>query len=486
MAPKYSLSLDDLTEDEEKYISTTTNYTNNASSNYSDDELNSHIASPMSLDPYLDVPPENFESESDDETPVSSTSSGLLTMEDPYGDFQEEDESTSVENFVDPRDSVERAKWIDEFGGINDAQTKAEIGSFNLDQVLADGIDAGAADVKIKSYDQVVFKILGRTVRQPKYGIIQPETIKALYEIEVEEVLKATFAQYYGLDTSYTMTETRHAGSRARLSVSRERGEMYMVFRLISNTIPTPEQLGIPKEIIEWTHRSAGVIMVNGKTGSGKSTTMASLLNEINMNDPLSIITLEKPIEYLLGNKGQGDVYQRDIGPGLDSVSFAQGLKDALRQSPDIILVGEVRDREEVTTLLEASDSGHLSLTTMHTNSASQTISRIKSLFQGEEERVLDALSSNAVGFCNQLLVLSPDKAKRTAVREILSFEDPEVRQLVKGGHADKLLDYQIDRQATMEHELARGIAGGVLNREEAYRASARPEILTDALKKLG
>lgn len=213
------------------------------------------------------------------------------------------------------------------------------------------------------------------------------------------------------------------------------------------------------------------------------STTLASMIREIQLKYPKKIITVEKPVEYVYGVTGRAVVLQREVGR--DTKSFSAGLDSAMRQHPDVILVGEVRNKEEANALLYASDTGHLAFSTMHTNSAADTLNRIKRMFTGDEQiRVLGDLSESARGFVNQLLVPSPDGKSRFAVREILDLEDEGVKDLIRHGNVRGLRDYQMEQEITMEHELLKAVLDGSTTAKDAYNASPNRVRMSDLFKK--
>ena len=213
------------------------------------------------------------------------------------------------------------------------------------------------------------------------------------------------------------------------------------------------------------------------------STTLASLIREIQLRYPKKVITVEKPVEYVYGVTGRAVVHQREVGR--DTKSFGAGLDSAMRQHPDVILIGEVRNKEEAEALLYASDTGHLAFSTMHTNSAADTLNRIKRMFSGDEQiRVLGDLSESARGFVNQLLVPAPDGKSRFAVREVLDIEDEDVKDLIRHGNVRGLRDYQMEHEITMEHELLKAVLDGSATPRDAYNASPNRPRMTDLFKK--
>lgn len=214
------------------------------------------------------------------------------------------------------------------------------------------------------------------------------------------------------------------------------------------------------------------------------STTLASLLKRIQLTRPQKIITLERPVEFMFGYEGKARVHQREIG--LDSRSFEAGLTSAMRQAPDIIMVGEVRNQTEVNELLRSAETGHLSISTMHTNSAAATLNRIKSLYSGDDQkRVLATLGDVARGFANQVLVKSPDETKRTAVREVLTVT-PEVSRMILKGDVEAIREYQIRKEITMEHGLVKAVKDGNCTPKVAMSQSSYPHLMRELFEKNG
>lgn len=216
------------------------------------------------------------------------------------------------------------------------------------------------------------------------------------------------------------------------------------------------------------------------------STTLASMIREIQLRYPKKIITVEKPVEYVYGVSGRGVVHQREVGR--DTRSFGAGLDSAMRQHPDVILIGEVRNKDEANALLYAADTGHLTFSTMHTNSAADTLNRIKRMFSGEDQvHVLGVLSEASHGFVNQLLVRTADGKGRFAVREILDITDnDDVKDLIRHGNVRGLRDYQMEHRITMEHELLKAVESGQATARDAYNASPNRSRMADLLRKNG
>lgn len=358
-----------------------------------------------------------------------------------------------------------------------------ELEGFDIDEVLATAIDYGASDVHVNADDTVAFTIRNDIHRIDKFGKPSPVVLGRLARSLISNVLEADFNETFELDTSYVLRSSRHAGRRTRLNIGRSFGVEFLVFRVVADVIPTPDQLGVPDFLLEWFDSPRGLVMVNGPTGTGKTTTIASLVQNIQMTTPKKIITVEKPIEFIYGVKGRSLVVQREVG--IDSRSFNNSLTSAMRQKPDVILVGEVRNREEFSELLRAAESGHFSVSTMHTYSAPATLNRIRSLFDGDEQRrILSTLADVSVGFANQVLLKTPDGKQMFAVHELLPV-DYSVRSLIREGDVSGLRQYQIDHEFTMEHALAKVVNEGRATFQEARRQATDRHLFDSLSAKL-
>lgn len=204
--------------------------------------------------------------------------------------------------------------------------------------------------------------------------------------------------------TDYDTSFVSSSGVRFRVNLLQQMGQRAAVLRRVKANVPTFEELGLPGELLtEWITRPAGIVIVSGRTGSGKSTTLAACLEWINLHQHRHIITIEDPVEYVFTPKGS-IFTQREIG--VDTPGFAEGLRRALRQCPDVILVGEIRDKDTAETALQAAETGHLVLTTVHASSAAESVERLQTLFAGSgTERFLRFFSEVLIGiFCQQLL----------------------------------------------------------------------------------
>lgn len=425
---------------------------------------------------------------------------------DPNGDDEGEPEDAEIDSFISMNDSIEALERIT-LGIIDDDEDEDdeddypprakssfelldteddldELGGFNLDAVISKAIESNASDIHINADDEVAFTILNDIYRMSEFGMLTPNITQRLQLEIISHVLESDFVQELELDTAYVVKTGKHAGRRLRLSVGKSFGNIFMVFRVISDRIPTPEELGITGTLLDWCQLPNGLVMMNGPTGTGKSTTLASLVRQIQLTRRQKIITIEKPIEYVYGTDGLGLVTQREVGK--DSRTFAGALTSAMRQAPKIILIGEVRNKVEVNELLRAAETGHLAISTMHTNSAPATINRIKSLYEGDDQiRILGSLADVSRGFANQVLVKTPDGKGRFAIREVLEVNET-VSSLILKGDVAGLQKYQMGEKITMDHELVRAAAGNFCTVAEARAQSAMPNRFDRILKEMG
>ncbi len=218
---------------------------------------------------------------------------------------------------------------------------------------------------------------------------------------------------------------------RYRVNVFKQRGSMSAVIRLVGTSIPSPEELGIPKSVIDLYTKKRGLVLVTGPTGSGKSTTLASLIDKINTNCASHVITLEDPIEYLHQHK-LSMVNQREIG--LDTQSYSNALRAALREDPDVILVGEMRDLETISTAITAAETGHLVFSTLHTIGAASTIDRIIDVFPPhQQQQIRIQLSMVLESVISQTLIPTADGHGRAAAFEVM-HASPAIKNLIREG----------------------------------------------------
>lgn len=357
-----------------------------------------------------------------------------------------------------------------------------DLKGFNLDEVISVAIERGASDIHITPGDTVSYTINGSVYRVEQFGVIEPIVTETLHRGIISNVLEAEFVDLYSLDASYVVRTGRHRGRRLRLALGKaNHGQITMEFRVISDNIPKPSELGITGSLLDWVKLPNGLVMMNGPTGTGKSSTLASLVKEIQRTRREKIITVEKPIEYVFGNDGLGIVVQREVG--VDARSFSAALDLMMREAPNIIVVGEVRNRNEVEQLLRAAETGHLVISTMHTNSAAETINRISSLFSGDDQkRILRTLGDISRGFANQVLVPTLDGKGRFAVREVLDI-NLEVSEMIANADTRGIKNYQMRNKITMEHMLVNSVIEGKCTIDGARSKSSNPFLFDKIIK---
>lgn len=357
---------------------------------------------------------------------------------------------------------------------VNEFRDSGWVGYFNLDLILSEAIEAGASDVHITPDMSIYFSVLGRTIACEKYGIPSSEILYHLRGSLMTNVQQSEYARDLNMQFAYRIYFGPYQNTRFRVSIGKTNSSDFLVFRHISNVIPSLSDINMEEEVYGWTKSSSGLVLVCGATGSGKSTTLASILRDVQLNRNLKITTAENPIEYAYPTDGKGLVVQREVGA--DVHTFMDAIDSAMRQKPDMILLGEVRNAEEVSELIKAAESGHVSFSTMHTNSASTTVNRILSLYTGaERSRILSTLSDTLLGIVNQVLVRSIDGKSQMAVREVLS-NNREVRSLIFQGDVRGIREYQNRNEITMEWNLARAYLAGKCTREEARFHSPYPD----------
>lgn len=354
------------------------------------------------------------------------------------------------------------------------------VGFTNLDMILSEGIEAGASDVHLTPEQGVAFTINGDIYHEEQYAIPSGDVMDDLIHAILTNVEYSEYAPTRDYDFAYEIGHGPYTGRRFRGNVGRTFGKDFLVFRIINDVIPSMQSLGVDKELQEWAELPSGLWMICGPTGTGKSTTLASIVRHMQLTTPKKIITIEKPIEYTYPNDGKALIVQREVG--IDTNSFSNGLTAAMRENPDVILIGEVRNNEEVSELLRAAESGHLAISTMHTNAVATTINRIQSLFDGDERgRILSTLSDTLRGLGNQALVKGPN-GKRFAVRELLTFNQ-ETRKLVAAGDVAGIRDYQRKHHITMEDKLVKLVLDKKCSMKEARSKAAFPDEFDEIYK---
>lgn len=306
----------------------------------------------------------------------------------------------------------------------------------HIDELLHTVVDRNCSDLHICVDSPPVVREDGALFRLNYQNFTPQQTHRLMYEIISDDNV-TKFEQTKELDFSYALPlplhmRTETSGSvraRFRVNMFRDRGSVAAAFRLISSRIPTVEELNLPPILKHLSERPRGLILVTGPTGSGKSTSLAAMINHINTNFTHHIITIEDPIEYLHTHK-QCVVNQRELGQ--DTLSFGNALRASLREDPDILLVGEMRDMETIGLAITAAETGHLVFATLHTNNAAESIDRIIDVFPpGQQEQVRVQLSNNIVAIISQQLLPRSNGPGRIPANEIM-VATPAIRNLIR------------------------------------------------------
>ena len=318
--------------------------------------------------------------------------------------------------------------------------------NLTLEDILKIAGEKNASDIHLTAGKPVVLRIDGE-ITELEGDNLTPKDVEEfagpLFEDNLR--LKEEFDKNGEVDFSFSLK----GQSRIRVNVFHQRGSMAVAMRLLPFRIPEPHELGLPEAVQEFCHLQRGLVLVTGATGSGKSTTLASLINLINRNYKKHIITLEDPIEYL--HKHQNSVVnQRELGS--DTISYANALRAALRQDPDVILVGEMRDLETISTAITAAETGHLVFSTLHTNSAPETIDRIVDVFPPYQQQQIRVQLANVIeGVVSQQLIHKDAEAGRVAAFEVM-VANPAIRNLIRENKAYQLTSQiQINKRMGMQ-----------------------------------
>lgn len=302
-----------------------------------------------------------------------------------------------------------------------------------LEKFLEKAREQKASDLHCTLNAKPSIRVYGRLQKLDYPALTQPDLEELVMELLTTEQ-KQELSAVGEIDLAYVDSK----GERYRINVFRQQGSYALALRLLAKQLPTCEELLLPQSICSFTNLKQGLVLITGATGSGKSTTLAALVNRINCERKGHIITLEDPIEYQHTHQ-QSLVNQREVGN--DTRSFASGLRSALREDPDVLMVGELRDKETVTAALMAAETGHLVLTTMHTNDAVATVNRILDMFPECQQQVRGQLADCLQGIASQELLPQKDGKGRVAAFEVLVITSA-LRALIREGKTHQLTSF--------------------------------------------
>jgi len=348
----------------------------------------------------------------------------------------------------------------------------------NMDELLRVMVEREASDLHMKTGSPPVLRIDGRLTPYGDSRLTTEDMEEAFRQITTEEQ-RETFAKELELDFAYSISGL----ARFRVNAALQRGTISLAFRRVNWRIPSIDELGLPQVCKLLIMKPDGLVLVTGPTGSGKSTTLAAMLDYLNERDARRVVTIEDPIEYLFRDK-KCFFTQRELGS--DTRSFANALKHVLRQDPDVILVGEMRDLETIATALTAAETGHLVLATLHTPSAPQAIDRIIDVFPPHQQgQIRVQLATSLEGVLYQTLVPRADGNGRVAAVEVM-IATPAIRNLIREGKSYQMANViQTGSQhgmQTMNQALRDLYREGVITLEDALAKSSNPEELRELI----
>jgi twitching motility protein PilT len=352
----------------------------------------------------------------------------------------------------------------------------------SLLQLLKFAVDQGASDVHLVAGCQPALRVNGRIVRVKTEAMTREQTRKLCYSV-LSDAQKSKFEEARELDFSFDVKNL----ARFRANYFFQKNAVTGVFRRVPVTIPKFQDLGLPNSVAELCNLPYGLVLVTGPTGSGKSTTIASMIDKINTERYGHIVTLEDPIEFVHSHKNC-IVNQREVG--VDTASYKAAMKYLLRQDPDYCLLGEMRDLETIDAALLTAETGHLVFATLHTNSAIQTINRIVSVFPSEQqERIRVLLSFTLQAVISQRLIPSIQGGRVAAIEFLLMT--PSIRNLVRENKLHQIaammqVGQEKSGMVTMNQSLLNLLIKRKIDMKTAFASSPEPEQLDQLLKKAG
>ncbi len=355
-----------------------------------------------------------------------------------------------------------------------------------MEELLGDALARGASDIHISVGSSPVFRISGKLVRAEYPPLTREDSQRLIFSVLTNEQ-RRTLEQNWELDFSYGIQGL----GRFRVNVYKSRGSYAAALRSITFNVPSLEDLGLPPVVKEIAAKPRGLVLVTGSTGSGKSTTLAAMINWINQNKSQHILTIEDPIEFVHTSQ-MSIVHQRELGQ--DTRSFANALRSALREDPDVILVGEMRDLETISLAITAAETGHLVMGTLHTSSAIQTVDRMVDVFPPEQQhQIRIQLSNSLIAVFSQALVPRINEMKervgRIMAQEIMIVTPAMANMIREGKTAQMYSSIQTGSaqgMQTLEMALKDLYQQGVVMYEDIMGKTSRPDDLRRMLDAIG
>jgi twitching motility protein PilT len=348
-----------------------------------------------------------------------------------------------------------------------------------IDKLLKLAVDNGASDLHLRVPSRPVLRIDGMLHVQESLAAMTPKDLEYAFESITTPDQRKSFYEEMELDFAYGIPKL----ARFRVNALKQRGSISLAFRRVPFHIQSIDDLGLPQICKDLILKPRGLILVTGPTGSGKTTTMAAMIDHLNEYTWKNVITIEDPIEYLYHNKNC-IIAQRDLGD--DTRSFSVALKHALRHDPDVIAVGEMRDLETVSTAIAAAETGHLVLGTLHTTDASQTVDRMIDIFPPSQQQQIRLQLSQVFEAVLSQTLLPRLKGGRIAAFEILTA-NPAVRNLIREHKTFELSNVMQlnakDGMQNLDQALTQLVRDKIVSQEEAMAKSSNPERLTKLLQ---
>lgn len=341
-----------------------------------------------------------------------------------------------------------------------------------IDEILKTAKEAGASDVHLTVGIPPKMRVNGNLLTMDYPRLLPADTLEVLLNI-MSEPQREKFEEKGEYDMSFSIPDM----GRYRVNAYKQRGSVALALRLVETAVKSPKELGVPDSVIDLYQRKRGLILVTGPTGSGKSTTLASIIDKINNNRDAHVITLEDPIEYLHQHK-LSMVNQREIG--LDSGSYASALRAALREDPDVILVGEMRDFETISVAITAAETGHLVLSTLHTIGAVSTVDRVIDVFPPHQQQQIRVQLANVLeAVISQQLIPTADGHGRVAAFEVL-HANHAIRNLIREGKSHQIASVmQTNRKMgmiTMDEAIRQLYMDGRISKQMAVQFAQDPD----------
>ncbi len=351
-------------------------------------------------------------------------------------------------------------------------KTNEGVGNVQIQQLFKVMVENGASDLHLSVGSAPAMRVSGSVVRVKIGNLTKEDSKRLVYQI-LSESQRSELEKNLELDFSFGVKGL----ARFRANCFYSKGNVSAVFRQIPTQIPDFDALGLPKILMDMTDKSNGLILVTGPTGSGKSTTLASIIDRLNIEKNGHIITLEDPIEFVHPHKGC-IVNQREVGT--DTLDFGKGIRSLLRQDPDIVLVGELRDVETIEASLEIAETGHLVFGTLHTNSTIQTISRVINVFSADQQDQIRTLLSFVLQGIVAQQLLPKIGGGRVLCQEILVMT-PAIRNLIREDKLHQIYSQmQVNQEkthmSTMNQNIKRSLDAGLITAETAMSYSNNPE----------